>query len=278
MQKITPTARIWCYPLASLGRWRKRSFSLTDRLSSLNRGASNDGTAAGGVIGFSGQTSQPEAAAQGGEISDITDLEWVKLDDELDKTYLSGFVARPRYCPLNSIIDDKVNPPDDKMCLRWDGSHDHWTTCLPDAEPAATGIRWHNTTFDLAPWARTTKSLPQGQDFRVRLWLDGIAKSPPGEDKRASFRLVMGGTGGQYSLYWVDGLSCHLSRLQNEAGSATPIYKALRQADFLNGFWGGSPIEFDVRHIAGRLYFVGDGGNTPTRTASAGRRAPMPSR
>ena len=258
--KVSPIVDIYAYPLAAVGVWRRGAFALCDRLSVLNRSADANGAGSSGTIGFSGQYTQPQGAAQGGDIESVNNLQWVTLKDDQDKTGISGYVAAPRYCPLNSLIDDRVNPPSDRMCLIWQTQNANgWTTCLPDIDPAATAIRWTRAEW-VTTRATTQRPIPQGQDFRVEVWLDGAAKPAAGQDVRPFLRLGMGDIKQRYGVYWVQGDPTSWSREYVDATASQSAWKTLRQPGWLDEFWSGGTVTFDVRHVAGRIWLVSPDG------------------
>jgi hypothetical protein len=210
VKKLQPWMRVNCWPLSPQSAYAGTAFGFSDHLADLIDRAqgSEGGFTAGHGLG------------SGNQIIEANNLRWWDLNDETDKTRLSGYTVDTRYQPMNCILDGdtKINPPPEHPALVWTpktGHEEYWQTCFPDSGPACSGLRQTNLDMTAATGATTNLPLPKNQCFRVMLQLLGAAQG----DFAGEYPWLRLAWGGGHVLNWDLGRQPEYGYQKGAAGS-----------------------------------------------------------
>ena len=184
-----PYLRVQCHPLSAVPLTVGRGWTVVDNIPKMLRSGGAEGITVG--IDADLPSSLEIAAGAGGShdgtLFGIDNLEFRRIDDEVDGTSVGGFQVRTRWVPRNSFLADATGTPDDVAfpstlyrCVGWTPEplgQGSWRTCRAD-EHDHTGITWHDGTAGQAFAARTLQALPAQQGFacRLRVWPSAASK------------------------------------------------------------------------------------------------------
>jgi len=259
-----PYLRVECYPLTSVPLNKGRGWTVADVVAKTLRGGSQEGSGLNADDAYPTAMAMRALAASGkdGYFSDVQNLDFRRVHDDVDGTEVSGFAVHSRWVPRNSFMADAGGVPDDVAypsyryrCVGWRPepiSLPSWRTCRTD-ESEHTGITWHDARADQAFSARTLYPLPGAQGFALRLKTWAPAASRTAKD---SPFVMASWANGQWA---VSARPRSAPCLLRKDGNG---YQVAREFPQVPGLFEGEDVWLHVEYLAGRMVtsLTGPGG------------------